>query len=399
MTVPGVPPTQLVLEIASGLQQQAWYQSQKCPQPQHRWTIYLNLVCLHTLLPWLQAEQVAQTSIWPNWESLMPFWTVVNGTAIAFGSKRLLLVPSQGLDARELCVPQEWVDLPTWAADYYLAVRVNPDEQWVHCWGYTTHAQLKQQAQYEPCDRTYCLDAQAMIPDLSVLWVVQQLYPDEPTRALIPPLPVLPELQAAELLQRLASPAIEAPRLEVPFQVWGALLEQVNWQQQLYENRYGAGSMNVLEAVKLPEVVELPPVNLRQWFEDVADSIWQSLDTLFESQPAFNFRRSDGANRGRGIRLPRPFSEEPIALIVNLDLEPDHRIKVKSQLYALGPSRTLPTGLRLEMVSESGQVLETVIARDQDNCIQLPRFKCPPGRLFRIRTSLQYLVFSTTFIS
>jgi len=24
-------------------------------------------------------------------------------------------------------VPQEWVDIPEWAADYYLAVQVNPD--------------------------------------------------------------------------------------------------------------------------------------------------------------------------------------------------------------------------------------------------------------------------------
>ena len=35
-----------------------------------------------------------------------------------------MLIPSEAIDDSELEVPQEWVDIPSWAADYYLAVQI-----------------------------------------------------------------------------------------------------------------------------------------------------------------------------------------------------------------------------------------------------------------------------------
>jgi hypothetical protein len=150
----------------------------------------------------------------------------------------LILLPTEAIDLDELRVPQEWVDIPSWVADYYLAVQVDVDDRWLRIWGYTTHQHLKQQATYDAGDRSYYLDGSDLIQNLNVLWVARQLG-GESTRAAVNSLPPLPLVQADNLLQRLGSTTIAMPRLAVPFSLWGALLEHGGWRQQLYEQRQG----------------------------------------------------------------------------------------------------------------------------------------------------------------
>ncbi|TAG39467.1 MAG: DUF1822 family protein, partial [Oscillatoriales cyanobacterium] len=61
-------------------------------------------------------------------------WEVVNGTAFQIGETRLILIPSDETELEEFCVPQEWVDIPNWSADYYLPVQVNLDGDDGECW-------------------------------------------------------------------------------------------------------------------------------------------------------------------------------------------------------------------------------------------------------------------------
>lgn len=223
---------------------QVWLESPLAPTeeyqfstPSSRWNAILNSICLNTVLPWL-TEYAPQAKVEFNSAALPSFWELVNGTAIGMNTTRLVLIPSETIDPSELRVPQEWVDIPSWAADYYLAVQVS-DQGWVRIWGYTTHQQLKVKGHCDPSDRTYSLDEEDLILDLNVLWVARQLCPQEPTRGASTPLPALPLAQAENLLQRLGDPAISTPRLEVPFEFWGALLEHGGWRQRLYERRQG----------------------------------------------------------------------------------------------------------------------------------------------------------------
>jgi len=231
-------PTQLWLELSQTARANAWQQSQCFRMPSCRWNAYLNQSCLSTFLPWLREEQEPQATPWPNSVALASFWGVVNGTAITLGTTRLVLLPTETIDLSELRVPQEWVDIPSWAADYYLAAQVNPDDGWVQIWGYATHQQLKTSGSYDPSDRTYCLESDGLIQDINVLWVARQCL-EEPTRREIAPLPALPLAQAENLLQRLGNPDIITPRLAVPFELWGALLEHGGLRQRLYELRQG----------------------------------------------------------------------------------------------------------------------------------------------------------------
>lgn len=231
--------TQLWLEISPTTQSQAWQQSQSFSTPSSRWNAYLNQIALNTFLPWLQEEYAPQARAWPNEAAKASIWEMVSGTAIVWGTTRLVLLADETLDLSELRVPQEWVDIPEWAADYYLAVQVNPDDGWMRIWGYTTHQQLKSGGYYDASDRTYCLDGEDLIDDLNILWVARQLCPEEPTRSAITALPTLPQAQAENLLQRLGNSAITTPRLAVPFELWGALLAHGGWRQRLYERRQG----------------------------------------------------------------------------------------------------------------------------------------------------------------
>ena len=212
-------------------------QNQICSTPGAAWQAYLNQISLEAILPWLQEEQAAQ--VWPTVAALPTFWEVVNGTAINCENMRLVLLPTTEIDLRELRVPQEWVDIPNWSADYYLAVQVNLSAGWVRIWGYATHDQLKTKGTYDDSDRSYSLDEDELIQDINVLWIARQFCPEEPLRAQVAAVPPLQLPQAENLLERLGNPAVVFPRLAVPFQLWAALLEHGGWRQRLYERRQG----------------------------------------------------------------------------------------------------------------------------------------------------------------
>jgi hypothetical protein len=139
----------------------------------------------------------------------------------------------------ELCVPQEWVDIPNWSADYYLPVQVNldgdDDECWMEVCGFATHRQLKNEATYSAGDRTYALPTKELIQSLVVMQITLGLN----LQAEVSPLPSLSELKATELLQDLNNLSVYSPRLIVPFEQWASFLADDESRQQLYNQRLG----------------------------------------------------------------------------------------------------------------------------------------------------------------
>ena len=227
----------------------------------NRWQAALNQACLDSCLAWLQAERDPTAQAWTKAASRPSFWEVVNGSAIDLTDRRLVLIPTTAIDFAELRVPQEWIDLPSWAGDYYVSIYVNLDDGEIQVLGYTTHQQLKQQGQYDPLDRTYSYDSDELIPDLNVLWLARQLCPTEIRRAEIDPLPQMLLAQAENLLTRLGDPNLLRPRLAVSFALWGGLMEHSGWRQQLYRHRLG-----------LPE-----QWSMAKWFQSEISELGQQL--------------------------------------------------------------------------------------------------------------------------
>ncbi|MBE9214110.1 DUF1822 family protein [Plectonema cf. radiosum LEGE 06105] len=232
-------PTNLWLEIPENQQTKIWQQSQAYSTDNRRWIGYLNRLSLNVFLPWLQEEYAQDAKLFPNSATLPSIWEVTNGTGICFNGKKLVLIPTEALDISEIRVPQEWVDIPKWSADYYAAVQINVESGYMRIWGYTSQVNLKQMGNYDHRDRTYCLNKEHLISNLSILWIARQICPEEITKNPTVPIPELSAIQAENLLNRLGNPQVINPRQEIPWTMWGALLEQFGWRQRLYEQRLG----------------------------------------------------------------------------------------------------------------------------------------------------------------
>ncbi|MBD3559780.1 DUF1822 family protein, partial [Planktothrix sp. FACHB-1355] len=265
-------PDQLWLEFSLEDQKKAWQQTEEqgYSNQSARWNAFLNQLCLNTFMTWLKTNSDLKSSpqIWPQMAELPTFWEVVNGTSILLNETRLLLVPSDKSNLKEFSIPQEWVDIPDWVADYYLAVQLQLEERWMRVWGYVTSEQICNDGNYDKQDRTYTLDREDLIEDLNVLSVKQELFSRKKVK--ISPLPTLPPNQTEALLAQLSQSSPYSPRLNIPFEQWGALLANEKNRQQLYRQRLGVTQKH-------------STVNLGDWLQNIFQSSWQSVDALLTS--------------------------------------------------------------------------------------------------------------------
>lgn len=407
-------PNQVWLRLSRELQEKAWQRSQRHSNATSRCNAYLNDLCLHAFVPWFEAwfeeEQIAEetsdkqpTRISIFQKNFLPsIWDAVNGTAIDLKAIRLVLIPSETADLEEFCVPQEWVDIPNWRADYYLAVQVNldnPDEAWVRLCGYLSHQKLKKKGFYDESDRAYYIARHYFTEDFTLMLldpypVLDQKLREEPVLSL--------SAQAVHsLLEKLGDSSVYCPRLMVEFEQWAALLTNEEWRQKLYERRVEPA---VAAATKNP-----PLLNLGTWFQQLFESGWQSLESLLNTNPehlAVNFRqRKSTIIEARtvvveGIKLidlNMELENQAVALLIGLAPETEQRVGIRVQLYPAGGQTHLPSNIKLALLSHSGTILQEYRARVQDSLIQLKRFSCPVGKSFSIQVSINSFSITEAF--
>ena len=391
MTCAFADPREWWLEISPTIEAQSW-QQQVYATPSSRWCAYINQICLHAFLNWISTEDCPEASVWYSSPGVPAFWEFVNGTAILLDGRRVVLIPSEAIDDSELEVPQEWVDIPSWAADYYLAAQVKPDGEWVRIWGYTTHTELKSLGQYDPVDRTYCLEARHLTKDLNAFWMTYQFCRGEEMKAEIAPLPELSTEQAENMLQRLGEFSVSLLRLAVPFTTWASLLEDEQWRQRLYQERQYSQSSPVL-------------VNLSRWLEGLYDNAWETIEAFFppnSSSLAFNFRSTSGLSTGsiqkaKLIDLAMELDSHKVVLLVALLPEVNQQVGIRVQLH---PARVehLPANIKLVLLSTEGDIIQEVQTRVQDNYVQLKRFDGEVGESFSIQVALNDYQITENFV-
>ncbi|NMG07452.1 DUF1822 family protein [Brasilonema sp. UFV-L1] len=393
MTCAFADPREWLLEISPTLQAQSWQQSQVYATPSSRWCAYMNQICLYAFLDWISTEDFPQASVWYTFPGTPAFWEFVNGTAILLDNRRVVLIPSEAIDDSELEVPQEWVDIPNWAADYYLAVQVKPDDEWVRIWAYTTHEELKSLAHYDSVDKTYCIDARHLTKDLNAFSLSYKFCGEEQMKTAIAPLPQLSTQQAENLVQRLGNFSVTFSRLAVPFTTWGALLENEQWRQRLYQQRQQSQSSQV-------------QVNLSRWLEGIYDNAWEAIETflLFDSSSlSFNFRSSSGfgvgsIKRAKLIDLGMEIESQKVVLLVAFIPEDSQQVSIRVQLHPVNGESYLPVNIKLGLLLESGEIIQQVQAREQDNYIQLKRFDGEVGECFSIQVAFDSYQITENFV-
>ncbi|MBD3885418.1 DUF1822 family protein [Phormidium tenue FACHB-886] len=392
------------LEITQEIHTESWQQSQTLQG--NRWQAYLNQVCLQTVLDWLQEKYGSEVRVGDP-AGVPPLWEIVNGSVLVLGEIRLVLVPTEAIDHLEFRVPQEWIDIPSWVGDYYLAIEVDTDERSLNLWGYTTHQALKTTASYDPIDRTYCLEGSQLFADLNGLWVLYQLA-TEPTRAPISSLPPLTAAQAERLIEQLAPPTLILPRLELPFPEWGALLEQ-DWRQQLCQARQTSETADSQPTASTASENSTATqiANLSRWLQNSFEAGWQAIESWVNTpELAFSLRQEatteTGVQRVKRIVLTAEGADESAAetavlLSVCLTAETDGRIAVRARVLPASEA-VLPASLTLSLLSAAGEVLQSVQARSQDNSIQLRRFRAAVGLQFYLQVSLADAIVSEGFV-
>lgn len=434
-----IHPNELYLEVLPPEQEEAWLQTQNYSNNAARWNAYLNQLVLKAFVAYLKEEPdlkelplmielndiSASTDSWVS-----SIWEFVNGTAIKLGNTRLVIIPEEVSAITELCVPQEWVDISSWAADYYIGMQVNLEDGWLRVYGYATHRQLKEKGKYDQMERTYFLNEDDLIVDLNAMWIAQELCPAQ--KAEIAPLPTLSPAHAENLLVRLGKPSAYSPRLDIPFERWAALLVNDEWRQKLYRLRLD----------------KLPP--LHQWFnvddiklvEALKVAGWQAYHEVFGWQTyqedfgtleaeftlvrglVRRFRNSP-PNLVRGLvrRFKNPQQEPtvkwvkridstiqptdyPIALVVDLTQETDRTIWIVPQVRPLpladrivDRKLCLPEGLQLTVLDELGEPFIEQQTGKASNLIQPKHpFTDSLGARFKIEITLGDVSVTESFV-
>ncbi len=381
-----IEPKEWLLEVTSKIQLQSWKQSQLYATPSSRWCAYINKVCLDAFLNWIKIEYALEANVWKSFANTPAFWEFVNGTAILLNQKRVVLIPTEVIDDGELEVPQEWVDIPSWVADYYLAVQVQPDGEKVRFWAYTTHKELITLARYDSVDRTYCMDARHLTKDLNAFWMAYQFCRIEDVKAATSSLPELSTNQAENMLQHLSSSKSMFPRLEIPFSSWAALLENEYYREKLYQQRQQT-------------------VNLSAWLKDIYQASWQAIDTFVNSDSSslvFNFRTSAGLStanvkRAKAIHLGTEVDSQQVIMLVELIPSADEQFGIRVQLHPWN-DEYLPANLKIVLLSETAEILQEVQSRLEDNYVQLKLFEGEIEECFSIQIILDNYRITENFI-
>jgi hypothetical protein len=141
-------------------------------------------------------------------------------------------------------------------------------------------------------------------------------------------------------------------------------------------------------------------VNLGGWLNEIFESLWQPPEAL---NLAFSARRTAGLKeaaiqRGRVIELGTRPEAQGVVLLVGVTAQPEGQVRVSIQLHPRPEQRYLPANLQLSLRSESGEVLQSVEASQEDNYIQLPRFTVTSGFQFNLQINLDQFSFTERFV-
>ncbi len=169
----------------------------------------------------------------------------------------------------------------------------------------------------------------------------------------------------------------------------------------------GTGEIPLAELRSLEELLEhLRPtqqpqlseqrMKLGHWFEGVFESSWRAIEDLLGTDSphlAFNFRSDSHTSespvkRAKLLDLGLQLDMQSIALLVAIAPNTAQKVGIVVQVHPFGGETYLPTNLKLRLQSASGDTLQEVQSRTQDNYIQLKRFWGLPGECFNIQVAL-----------
>lgn len=148
-----------------------------------------------------------------------------------------------------------------------------------------------------------------------------------------------------------------------------------------------------------------PRVNLSRWFDNLFENTWMALEEIFGSidEKKFALRtisslRENSVARAKLIDLGLEVGNQSLVLLVALAPLSEQKVEILVQLHPKDEKAYLPANLKLNLISESGEMLQDVVSRSNDNYIQLKRFRGYPQEKFNIQISNGDLIITETFV-
>lgn len=146
-------------------------------------------------------------------------------------------------------------------------------------------------------------------------------------------------------------------------------------------------------------------VSLSQWLQGVVADRWRSLDELLgHHQPLALSFRSDAVKpettirRAKLLDLGLQLGPRSLVLLVAITPEAEEKLSISVQLHPALGELILPPNLTLQLLSDTGAVLQSIQSRNQDNYMQLKRFRGVLGECFQIQIVWGDLEMTESFI-
>lgn len=297
----------------------------------YQWQTYLNALALQSFEEWLK-ERI------PNQPISRDENIIEAGSPLEVGEFKFWVIATEHLLDEVVNVPQDGIDNPEKAANFYVLVEVLEEQEEVVIRGFMRYDQLvnyRSQVNLKLLkDGYYQLPLSEFDTEPNHLLFYCRFL--EPTAI---PLKVSAETKTEEML--------------------------VGHQKRII-------------------------TKLSQWLQGVFEEGWQAIDTLInpEANLALRIRSvEEGVKRCKLIDLGMQLGNQTVALLVNIT-ETEEKLGILIQLHPTGGKRYLPPNLKLTLLSNPGKILQQVQARGQDNYIQLKPFKGEAGKCFSIEVSL-----------
>ncbi|MEM7553921.1 MAG: DUF1822 family protein [Cyanobacteria bacterium P01_A01_bin.84] len=146
-------------------------------------------------------------------------------------------------------------------------------------------------------------------------------------------------------------------------------------------------------------------VSLSKWFENIFPNGWEKTkEVINQPELTLSFRNSSQVSANNVVKAAKlidlgiELGHQSVALLVALTPEEKEKVGVCIQLHPGSEDNYLPSNIKLAMLSAAGDNIQEVQARNQDNYIQLKRFKSNLGNLFSLQITFDNLTWEERFI-
>lgn len=361
---------QTVLEIPPQVKAQGLKQHATFPHRAEGWQYLLNYLTANTIRTWFATELGGNPVVSPATS-----WQFTNGVAIDLQGVRYVIIPDESIDRNSFSVPREWLEIPAWVGDFYLAATVDLDHNTVELWGFTDFNTLK----YAPIDfqdQNYQLDRNYINCNPNLLLTQRHFNLPLETKVVNSVVPISRE-RAQNLTHRLASANVIVPRLALPFADWLSLI----YNQKNLEN------LSLLRQGKPIKTV----VNLGQWLANIFPGDWQPTSFAYAL-------RDDEEKISRVRRLTIPDAENVIELYLVLSLiqVTNDRVGVLFQLFPLDADN-LPL-LQIKITDGGGNLIQQSTTNGTEAMLKMRRFSGTPGDEFIFQLNVKGYEFIEDFV-